>query len=409
MKFFKRENYLRKIRGFYHDVEIIKVISGVRRCGKSCLMETIADELREQGISEDRIVYLNLDKRPYRRVKTADALETLIEEKTTSPEVTYLFIDEVQNVEGFEEVVNGFREEGRHSIFITGSNSYLLSGDLVTKLTGRYLEFEMFPLTFDEYLGMKAFFGKSVSADVVSEFDQFLRNGGLPKSVQYDFDADRRAYVEGVVSEIFEKDIRRRVKVRHVSAFKKVQTYLINNFGARTSLTNILEDLEKDGTHVKRETLNRYVEILKDAKILYECDRFDLKSRKSICGEQKYYLADLGFYFAGNTDVRINYGPALENVLYVYARAHGYSVSVGRIGALECDFILRHGESQYAYVQTCMTFANSRETEDREYAPLEKIRDNYPKYVLTRNDPIQRRNGIIHANLPELMRNGGVL
>ena len=407
MKFFKRENYLRKIRGFYHDVEIIKVITGVRRCGKSCLMETIADELRAQGVSEARIVYLNLDKRPYRRVKTADALEALIEEKTTSPEVTYLFIDEIQNVEGFEEVVNGFREEGRHSIFMTGSNSYLLSGDLVTKLTGRYLEFEMFPLTFDEYLGMKTFYGKPVSADVVSEFDQFLRNGGLPKSVQYDTDADRRAYVEGVVSEIFEKDIRRRVKVRHVSAFKKVQTYLANNFGARTSLTNILADLEKDGTHVKRETLHRYVEILKDAKILYECNRFDLRSRKSICGEQKYYLADLGFYFANNTDVRINYGPVLENVLYVYARAHGYSVSVGRIGSLECDFIVRKGED-YAYVQVAMSIAD-HETENREYRPFEHIRDAYPRYLFTLDSLLQKRNGVRHENLIQFMSEGRML
>lgn len=265
----------------------------------------------------------------------------------------------------------------------------------------------MFPLTFDEYLGMKAFFGKPVSTDVVAEFDQFLRNGGLPKSVQYDTDADRRAYVEGVVSEIFEKDIRRRVKVRHVSAFKKVQTYLANNFGARTSLTNILADLEKDGTHVKRETLNRYVEILKDAKILYECNRFDLKSRKSICGEQKYYLADLGFYFANNTDVRINYGPVLENVFYVYARAHGYSVSVGRIGSLECDFIVRKGED-YAYVQVAMSIAN-RETEDREYRPLEHIRDAYPRYLFTLDSLLQKRNGVRHENLIQFMAEGRML
>ena len=404
MKFYKREKYLRKMRGFYRDTEIIKVVTGVRRCGKSCLMETVAEEIKEQGIADEQIVYLNLDRRPYRSIKTAEALERLINEKSTSSDTTYLFIDEVQNVEGFEEVLNAFREEGKHSIFITGSNSYLLSGELITKLTGRYLEFEMFPLTFDEYLGMRKFFGKPVSNNAVDEFDRFLRDGGLPKAVQYDSSADRRTYIEGVISEIFEKDIRRRVKVRHVSVFQKVKTYLINNFGATTSLTKILAALQKDGTHIKRETLNRYIDILKDAKVLYECKRFDLKSRKSICGEQKYYLADLGFYYAGNTDTRINYGPVLENVLYVYARSHGYAVSIGRIGTLECDFILRHGDTQYAYVQTCMTMAKATTTEDREYAPLEKIGDNYPKYVLTRNDPIQSRNGIIHANLPTFMQ-----
>ncbi len=266
---------------------MIKVITGVRRCGKSCLMATIVEEIRERGVDEAHIAYLDLDKRPYRMVKTAARLEQLIDEKTPPTGTTYVFIDEIQNVEGFEEVINSFREEGRHSIFITGSNSYLLSGELVTKLTGRYLEFEMFPLTFDEYLGMKVFFGKGISANIVEEFDRYLREGGFPKAVQYDTADDRRTYITGVISEIFEKDIRRRVKIRHLSVFQKVQTYLINNFGATTNLPRILGALEKDGIKIKRETLNRYVDILKDAKILYECSRFDLKSRKSISGGQK--------------------------------------------------------------------------------------------------------------------------
>ena len=384
MSFYKRENYLRKIRGFYDDAGLIKVISGVRRCGKSSLMATIADELRERGTDEAHIVYLDLDRRPFRGVKTPDRLEAIIDERTPASGLTYLFIDEVQNVEGFEEVVNAFREAGRHSIFLTGSNAYLLSGELATKLTGRYLEFEMFPLTFEEYLGMKAFLGKTVSSDPVAEFDRYLREGGFPKAVEYDSAEDRRTYVEGVVAEIFEKNIRRRAKIRHVSVFRKVQAYLINNFGATTSLTNILEDLAKDGTRIKRETLERYIDILKDAKILCECK----------------------FYFATNTDNRVNYGPVLENAVYVYARSRGYAASIGRIGALECDFILRRGDDRYAYVQACMTVAASRETEDREYAPLERIRDNYPKYVLTRNDPIQRRGGILHRNLPQLMAAG---
>ena len=406
MNYYKRENYLRKIRGFYEDTGLIKVITGVRRCGKSCLMGTIAEEMRERGTDEAHIVYIDLDSRPYKNITTPDQLERIIDEKTPSPGTTYLFIDEIQNVKNFEEVINAFRVEGRHSIFITGSNSYLLSGELVTKLTGRYIEFEMFPLTFDEFLGMKEFLGKSISANLVDEFDQYLHDGGFPKAVQYDSADDRRTYIESVVAEIFKKDIRRRIKIRNLSVFQKVQTYLVNNFGATTSLDNLLDDLEKAGTHIKRETLNRYISILKDAKILYKCSRFDLKSRRSIRGEQKYYLSDLGFYFATNTDNRINYGPALENVIYTYARSHGYAASIGRIGTLECDFILRKGDAGYAYVQACMTMMNDRKTEDREYAPLEKIRDNYPKYILTRNDPIQRRNGILHMNLPDFMKRG---
>lgn len=405
MKYFKRESYLQKIRGFYNDTEIIKVITGVRRCGKSSLMQTIAQELRDKGVSEENIIYFDLDKRGYRNIKTSDQLEKIIEDDAIAKGLKYLFIDEVQNVTGFEEVLNGFRDEGDFSIFITGSNSYLLSGELITKLTGRYIEFEMFPLNFQEYLGMKDFLKKPIDSNLVQEFDNYLLEGGFPKAVQYDSIQDKKTYITSVITEIFEKDIKRRVKIRNVSAFQKVQQYLINNFGATTSLQNILDELEKNGTKIKRETLNSYIKILCDAKILYECNRFDLKSKKSIAGEKKYYLSDLGFYYAKNTDNRIKYGPVMENVAFIYARSNDYSVSIGRIGKLECDFILRK-DLEYSYLQICMTIMSSKETEEREYRPLESIKDNYPKYVITRSDPVQHRNGIIHKNMPDLMRNG---
>lgn len=402
MKLYRREDYLQKIRGFYHDTGIIKVITGVRRCGKSCLMETISLELKENGVRDENIIYLNLDKRGYRNIKTADQLDALIEQHSAAQGTKYLFIDEIQNVRDFEEVINGYREEEEYSIFITGS-TYLLSGELVTKLTGRYLEFEVFTLSFSEYLGMKAFLKKPISPDLTSEFDMYLAEGGFPKALSYE-GADKQVYIQGVIKEIFEKDIRKRVKVRKVSVFETVQRYVINNFGAAMSLTNILDDLKRNGCPLRRETLNRYIHILEEAKILYPCNRFDLKSRKSISGEQKYYLADLGFYFALNTDKRINYGPALENVVYIYARSKGYDISVGRIGKQECDFILRRNNAEYSYVQVAMTIINSPDTEDREYRPLEKIKDNYPKYLVTRNDLIQHRGGILHVNIAPFMK-----
>lgn len=406
MKLYHRENYLRKIRAFYHETDLIKVITGVRRCGKSCLMQTIAEELRSSGIKEENIVYLNLDKRGFKSIKTADELESVIESLCTAKGTKYLFIDEIQNVDGFEEVINAFREEDDYSIFITGSNSYLLSGELVTKLTGRYLEFELFPLTFDEYVGMKQFLKLPVDVSTEVEFDKFLIEGGFPKALTYTSPEDKRAYINGIVTEIFEKDIRKRVKIRNVSVFNIVQRYIINNFGATTSLTNILEDLHKAGSDITRETLNRYIQVLIDAKIIHKCERFDLKSRRSISGEQKYYLADLGFYFATNTDNRINYGPVLENITYIYAKSKGYDVSVGRIGKLECDFIVRKQMMQYAYIQVAMTILSSIETENREYRPLESIRDNYPKYVITRDSLIQLRNGITHVNISTHMKDG---
>lgn len=407
MRLFPRENYLKKIRGFYHDAGMIKVITGVRRCGKSCLMRSIAEELRAEGVDDEHIVFFDLDRYGYRSVKAPEQLEALIEPLLAISGTKYLFIDEVQNVGGFEDVLNGFRTEGGFSIFITGSNSYLLSGELATKLTGRYIEFEMQTLDFGEYCQMKRFLGLPVNPNPVSEFDTYILEGGFPKAMDYPGLADKRAYVAAVIQEIFEKDIRRRVKIKNVSVFNQVRDYVINNFGATTSLSNIQSDLEsKQGVKVKRETLARYLQILEDAKVISKCTRFDLKSRKSLRGEQKYYLADLSFYFALNTDNRINYGPVLENIVYCYALAQGCKVSVGRIGKLECDFILRNPEMGYAYVQVAMTIMADRSTEEREYRPFEQIKDNYPKYLLTRSDPIQQRDGIIHANIPEFMQEG---
>jgi predicted AAA+ superfamily ATPase len=202
MELYQREIYLKKIRGFCHAADIIKVITGVRRCGKSSLMQIIAEELKGSGISADRIVFLNLDKREYRKIKTADQLDELIASFPRTDELMYLFIDEVQNVKDFEEVVNAYREDGGWSIFLTGSNSYLLSGELATKLTGRYIELELYPLTFDEYLAMKAFYQKPVDPNLIVELNRYILEGGFPRAIQFDDLADKRRYTESVVAEI---------------------------------------------------------------------------------------------------------------------------------------------------------------------------------------------------------------
>lgn len=400
MNLYKREKYLKKIRPFYSEEDLIKVITGVRRCGKSSLMETICDELKQtMGVKDEQIIYIDLDSRKNRNIKTADALETLIESQTTPKEKIYLFIDEIQNVDSFEEVINGYRTDGGYSIFITGSNSYLLSGELSTKLTGRYIEFELYTLSFDEYLEMKRFYNKDINPNTIVELNNYILEGGFPRTIQFDDLQVKRTYTESVVREIFEKDIRKRVKIRNREAFESVEHFIINNFGATTSISGLQESLEKNGMKISRATLSNYIKILVDAKILYECSRFDMKSKKSLSGEKKYYVSDLSFYFSLNTDNKINYGPVLENIVYFYAKSQGYSISVGRIGKLECDFILRDHKMNYAYVQVAYTIALSKITEDREYKSLESIRDNYPKYVMTTDYLLQNRNGIKHVNL----------
>ena len=406
MKLYRRENYLSKIRGFYNDTGMIKVITGVRRCGKSSLMKTIAEEIVENGVSTKNIIFIDLRKRGFRSIKTPEALEAKIDELSTAEGIKYLFIDEIQNVKGFEEILEEYRIEEEYSIFITGSNSYLLSGEIATILTGRYIEFEMFTLTFEEYLNMKAFYKIKTDPDLTKELNNYIFEGGFPKAFEYTGLQNKRAYVNSVIQEIYEKDIKKRTKINNKEAFLKVMNYIINNFGAAMSITNLLNSLMNVGITIKRETLVRYIQILMDAKILYECKRFDMKSKKSINGEQKYYLADLSFYFVNNTDNRINYGPVLENIIYQYARSKDYQVSVGRIGNLECDFIIRDTDMNYAYIQVSMTIMNSKETEDREYKPLESVKDNYPKYLLTLDDLIQKRNGIKHHNIPEFINEG---
>ena len=404
---YKREKYLEKIRGFYHECEIIKVLSGVRRCGKSSIMNLIAAELLDSGVSQDNILYFNLDKKPFDKIVTDEALDSLIEAYSRAEGTKYLFIDEIQNVEGFELVINSWREEGDYSIFITGSNSYLLSGELVTKLTGRYIEFNILPLTFEEYLAVKRFFGLKVSEDNMAELRSYIYEGGFPYVVRLGSMNDKRKYVQNLIDEIFEKDIRRRVKIRNRAAFDTVMRYIINNFGAMTSTQNIVDDLVKNGMQIKRTTVDRYINALVSAKVIEPCERFDMKSRRSLSGEKKYYLSDLSFYYALNTDNRINFGPVLENIVFNYAASRDYSISVGRIGKLECDFILRDDSMNYAYVQVAYTIFASRDTEDREYRALEHISgDNYPKYVLTTDTLLQKRNGIIHANLMEFIKNG---
>ncbi len=405
-KLYPREFYLRQLRPFYHD-DLIKVITGIRRCGKSSLLLSVMTELRQKGIPEENIISINLDERRLRKIKTADQLEALILERCQNAQEgdKYLFVDEVQNVDEFELVLNGFREEGDFSIFITGSNSYLLSGELATKLTGRYVEFNMFTLSFLEREDMKTYLELPREEKERLAFEDYLRTGGFPQSLSYESPEARHHYVVDLLEQILKKDVRSRFKIRNMPVFQKVLRYIISNFGAPTNLKQIAAYLRNtEGLVVRAETLGRYLAYLEKARILYSCLNFDLKSRQSLSEHGKYYLADTSLYFAINNDARMNYGPLLENLLFLYLTARGYQLSVGRIGKLECDFIARKG-NRYFYIQVAMSIAE-RATEDREYRVLEAIHDNYPKYLFTLDPLLQQRNGIIHKNLMDFILSG---
>jgi predicted AAA+ superfamily ATPase len=403
MTIYPREFYLKQLRPFY-DSDLIKVITGIRRCGKSCLMQSVALELKSKGVAEKDIVFLNLDKRGYKNIVTPNALEKAIDAKIVDEDFKYIFIDEIQNVEGFEPVINAYREEGNCSIFITGSNSYLLSGELVTKLTGRYVQIDMHTLSFDEFLSMKRFLGIELHDNRI-EFDEYLTRGGFPKVLEFSDIDVKFKYISDIVAQVFDKDIYARCKIKNRIAFDKVMTYLINNFGSRINLQS-LENYFRSAlqTPIKKETLRHYIDILNSARILYKCPRFDMKSRRSLMGESKYYLADTGIYFARNIDGRINYGPVLENIVYNYLLNRGYSMSVGQIGSLECDFIARK-QNEYFYIQVAMTIADPS-TEEREYRALSAAKDHYPRYLFTLDTLLQKRDGVKHVNLIDFIAEG---
>lgn len=397
-KVYVREKYLEKIRPFYNS-DIIKVITGIRRCGKSFLLRSIMNELELNNVDTSRIIYIPLDRRGYKYIKSPEQLERKIEENIHDDELYYLIIDEVQNVKGFEEVVHAYQEEG-FSIFLTGSNSYLLSDEISTKLTGRYLSFEIYPLDFYEYLEMKKFFGCDVNDDIYLEFDEYIMNGGFPKSLEFPDNNSRQLYTRQIINEIFEKDVKTRNKISNILVFERVQSYLINNYSSPFSITNLMKVFEQEGIHTKATTVRKYIEDLKKAKIVYECNRFDLKSKKSIRRDQKYYLADLSLYFALNTDNRFNYGPSLENVVYLYLISHDYQVSVGRIGDLECDFIVRDkNNSSYIQVTYSLQGGDRKNTEkirEREYRPFRKITDGYPRYIISLDRYRDQQEGVHH-------------
>ena len=405
-RIYPREKYLKRIRPFY-DADIVKVITGIRRCGKSYLLKSIIKELLKDANNENRIIYIPLDKRGFKNIKTPEQLEERIESFIKDDGFYYLFIDEVQNVKGFESVVLAYQEEG-YSVFLTGSNSYLLSDEISTKLTGRYLTFETYPLDFAEYLEMKKFFRKEINSDADLEFNNYILNGGFPKSLEFDDISTRQKYTREIVDEIFKKDVKSRHRVSNVSAFEKVQDFVVNNYSSPISVSNIVGALKDGGIEVKASTVRNYIRYLKAAKIIYECPNFDTKSKKAIRGDTKYYVSDLSLYFSRNTNNQLNYGPSLENIIYLYFSSNNYQVSVGKIGNLECDFIIRDEKQEYAYVQVTYTLQgeDAKATEKikkREYGPFEHIRDSYPRYIISFDKYRDQQDGVKHINALDLL------
>ena len=389
-----REIYLSKIRPFY-DQDLIKVIMGIRRCGKSVLLLQIIDELKEKGIEEKQIIYINFENEDYSFIKNDIDLHNYIKEKITNKEKYYLFFDEIQNVKDWEKAINSFKTSKNVSIFITGSNSDLLSGELATHLAGRYVSFKIYPLTFSEVCELKNIKEKE---DIEEAFDDYITWGGMPQRFMLTDEMQTKTYLSDVYDSIVVKDIITRFGIKDLDLFNRIVEYIITtpsqNFSAE-SLSNYFAN--KDNREVSKVTLYNYLEYMSKAMLINKADRYDIRGKRILNGKYKYYLTDLGLGQVKNIGKRQQLGAYLENIVYNELISRGYDVKIGNLEKAEIDFIATRFKEKI-YIQVAYILADDT-VMDREFGAYKGIEDNYPKYVLTMDKHDFSQEGIIHKNV----------
>ena len=389
-----REKYLSKIRPFY-DQDLIKVIMGIRRCGKSVILLQIIDELKEKGIPESQIIYINFENEDYSFIKDDLDLHNYIKEKIINTEKYYLFFDEIQNVEHWEKAINSFKASKNVSIFITGSNSDLLSGELATHIAGRYVSFKVYPFTFKEVCELKNLTDKQ---DIETAFNDYIIWGGMPQRFMMTDEFQVRTYLTDVYDSILVKDIISRFNIKDLDLFNRVVEYIVTtpsqNFSA-DNLSNYFAN--KDDRDVSKNTLYNYLEYMAKAMLVNKAERYDIRGKRILTGKYKYYLTDLGLGQIKNTGKRLQIGAYLENIVYNELISAGYDVKIGGIDKGEIDFIATRFKEKI-YIQVAYILADDSVVE-REFGAFKTIEDNFPKYVLTMDKLDFSQDGIIHKNI----------
>ena len=392
----KREAYMRRIRPFIGS-ELVKVMTGIRRCGKSVMLELIKEELKNSGVPEANIISINFEDMRYASLLTAKALhdEIIMRAQNISGKV-YLFFDEIQEVADWEKCINSFRVEFDCDIYITGSNAKLLSGELATNLGGRYVEFTIYPFSFSEFTEL--YKGIFPSAQPQECFQKYLQFGGMPYLANLRYAEEPcRQYLTDVFNSVQLKDIVKRNKIRDVDLLERILSYIIANVGTTFSATSISKFFKSEKRNVAPETILNYIRHCTDAYLFYPVKRQDLQGKQILASSEKYYIADHGLreaVFGGNMrDINL----ILENIVFMELLRRGYNVTVGKTGNLEIDFIAeKHGEK--IYVQVCYLLA-SQETIEREFGVYDNVNDNFPKYVVSLDEFDMSRNGIKHCNI----------
>lgn len=396
----QRETYLQQIRPFI-DSEPIKVITGIRRCGKSVIMEQIQNELLANGILPEQIVFLNFEKMENDRFTTATSLhEELVRRASLTDKKLYFFFDEIHEVEDWEKCINSCRLDFDCDIFITGSNAKMLSGEISTKLSGRYVTFTIYPFSFAEF--MEALRENGMELDRAKVFHMYLEIGGMPGAMA--FLQNKEAvfrYLEDVYNSVLIKDIVKRYNIRNVDLLEKVLGFLMDNVGRQVSANSISAYFKNEHRVVSTDTVLNFMHYAREAFLCYNAKRYDICGKRLLNVNGKYYMADHGFREAILGRNHKNIEQVLENVVYMELLHRGYKVTVGELGEKEIDFICENADGKL-YVQVCYLLA-SEKTAEREFGAYRKVPDNYPKYVVSMDEFDMSRDGIKHCNIRDFL------
>ncbi|MCE5224037.1 ATP-binding protein [bacterium] len=388
-----RPNYINQLIHF-RDKQLIKVVTGIRRCGKSTLFDLFCDWLLDNGVGKDQIIRVNLEDPQYHDMKDYLQLYEWIQKKLLPDKMNYILIDEVQQVMQFQKAIDGLFIKKNCDVYITGSNACLLSGELATLLSGRYVEIKMLPLSFREYMSVMP-----DQTDLIIKYQNYIQFSSFPYTLQLTQRRDIRAYLEGIYSSIVLKDIMARGRISDVGILDSVIRFMFDNIGNKVSSTNIANTMTSAGRKISAHTVESYLSALLESFVLYKASRYDVKGKQHLVTLAKYYLVDIGlrYYLLGSK--KADLGHILENVVYLELLRRGYEVYIGKVNQTEVDFITI-GEKGEEYYQVANTVIDSDgKTLSRELAPLDAIRDHNPKYLLTMDfTPITSHNGIMQVN-----------
>lgn len=391
-----RPVYMEQLMSF-REKQIIKVVTGIRRCGKSTLFDLYCEYLRSEGVTDDQIIRINLEDPDYHDIQDYMQLFNLIKEQLCSDKMNYIFIDEVQTVPNFQKAVDGLFIKPNCDVYITGSNAYMLSGELATLLSGRYVEIRMLPLSFKEYIS-----ALEDDTDLQMKYQRYIQNGSFPYILQLSRHRDIHAYLEGIYTSIILKDIVARHHISDAGMLDSVIRFMFDNIGNMCSATNIANTMTSNGRKISAPTVENYLSALVNSFVLYKVGRYDVKGKQYLATGSKYYLSDIGlrYYLLGSR--RVDLGHILENVVYLDLLRRGYEIHIGKVGSSEVDFIAI-GEEGEEYYQVAYTVNDADgKTLSRELAPLESIKDHNPKHLITMDFvPMTSHNGIKQINALE--------